>query len=87
MRSNQGCYRYHSEFFKGPSWEQQFFSQFTNDLPTSVKTGSVYMFADDTTICCTGVTGKKAIAQLNTALHELYEWCLINRFTPHPGKG
>ena len=62
------------------------FTLFTNDLPTSVKTGSVYMFADDTTIYCIGDTAEKAIAQLNKALHELYEWCLINRLTPQPGK-
>ena len=47
------------------------FSLFTYDLPTSVGTD---------------VTTDKAIAQLNTALHELYEWCLINRLTRHPGK-
>ena len=62
------------------------FALFTNDLPTSVKTGSVYMFADDTSIYCTGVTAEKAIAQLNTALQEIYEWCLFNRLTRHPGK-
>ena len=29
---------------------------------------------------------KKGIAQLNSALRELNEWCLINRLTPHPSK-
>ena len=43
------------------------------------------MFDDDTTIYCISDTAE-AIAQLNKALHELYEWCLINRLTPHPGK-
>ena len=27
-----------------------------------------------------------ALTQLNKALKELYEWCLENRLTPHPGK-
>ena len=62
------------------------FALFTNDLPTSVKTGSVYMFADDTSIYCTGVTAEKVIAQLNTALQEIYEWCLFNRLTRRQGK-
>ena len=31
-------------------------------------------------------TAEKSIAQLNTALRELNEWCLINRPTPHTSK-
>ena len=31
---------------------QGLFMLFTNDLPSSVPSGSVYMYADDTTICC-----------------------------------
>ena len=59
---------------------------FTNDLPSSVSSGSVYMFADDTTVYCMSDTAEKSIAQLNSALRELNEWCLINRLTPHPSK-
>ena len=62
------------------------FSMFTNDLPTSVVSGSVYMFADDTTIYCIGTSADEATAQLNLAMHELYSWCLANKLTPHPGK-
>ena len=39
------------------------------------------MFTDDTTFYCISDTAEKVIAQLNKALHELYEWCLINRLT------
>ena len=62
------------------------FSMFTNDLPTSVVSGSVYMFTDDTTIYCIGTSADEATAQLNLAMHELYSWCLANKLTPHPGK-
>ena len=62
------------------------FSMFTNDLPTCVVSGSVYMFTDDTTIYCIGTSADEATAQLNLAMHELYSWCLANKLTPHPGK-
>ena len=62
------------------------FTLFTNDLPISVTSGVLYMYADDTTIYCIGDSVDIAIAQLNKALNELYIWCLNNRLTPHPGK-
>ena len=62
------------------------FSMFTNNLPMSVVSGLVYMFADDTTIYCVGTSADKATAQLNLAMHELYSWCLSNKLTLHPGK-
>ena len=62
------------------------FTLFTNDLPSSVSSGSIYMFADDTTVYCISETAEKSIVLLNSALHELNEWCLINRLTPHPSK-
>lgn len=42
---------------------------FTNDLPSSVHSGSVYMYTDDT---CVGETADLAIDQLNKALREFY---------------
>ena len=48
------------------------FTLFTNDLPSSVETGEVYMFADDTTIYCISDTADGAITKLNTALRELH---------------
>ena len=62
------------------------FTLFTNDLPSSVSSGSVFMFADDTTVYCISEMAEKNIVQLNSALCELNEWCLINRLTPHPSK-
>ena len=49
------------------------FTLFTNDLPSSVSSGSVYMFADDTTVYCISDKAEKSIAKLNSALRELRE--------------
>ena len=62
------------------------FTLFTNDLPASVNSGSLYMYADDTTAYCIAESADIAIAQLNMTLKEVYMWCLTNRLTPHPGK-
>ena len=56
---------------------------FTNDLPSSVPSGSVYMYTDD---ACVGETADLAIDQLNKALREFYNLCLNNRLMPHPRK-
>ena len=62
------------------------FVLFTNDLLSSIDNGEVYMYADDTTIFTIGVSADEAIAKLNTALKELYKWCLCNKLTFHPKK-
>ena len=61
------------------------FSLFANELPSSLKSGSVYLISDDVTIYCIKNTVDEAVAQLDKALDELYDWCL-NRLTPHPQK-
>ena len=58
------------------------FVLFMNDLPRSVPSGSVYMYADDTTIYCVGETADLVIDQLNKTLREFYIWCLNNRLMP-----
>ena len=62
------------------------FVLFTNDLPSKVTEGTVYMYADDTTLFCIGRTVDEVIKSLNLALHELYTWCIIYKLTPHPKK-
>ena len=62
------------------------FTLFTNDLPSAVKSGELFMYADDTTVYSIGENVDQAVAQLNKALEELYTWCLNNRLTPHPVK-
>ena len=59
------------------------FSLFVNDLPLNVKSGSVYLFADDIMIYCIKRTADEAVTQLDKALDELYDWCILNRLTPH----
>ena len=48
--------------------------------------GSIYLFADDITIYCIKRTADEAVAQLDKALDELYDWCILNRLTRHPQK-
>ena len=62
------------------------FTLFTNDLPVSVSSGSLYMYADDTMAYFIAETIDIAIAQSNKTLKEVYTWYLTNRLTPHPGK-
>ena len=62
------------------------FTLFTNDLPAAIKMGSLFMYADDTSIFCIGESADAAIASLNRALQEVYRWCLENPLTPHPAK-
>jgi len=44
------------------------FTVFTNDLPSSVHSGSLDMFADGATVFCIGDSADMVIAQLNNAL-------------------
>ena len=62
------------------------FTIFSNDLPSAVRSGSLFMYADDTSIFCIGQSMDLAIALLNKALQGVYRWCQVNRLTPHPGK-
>ena len=62
------------------------FSLFVNDLPSSMKSGSVYLFADDFTIHCIKETADEAVAQLDKALDDLYDWYVLYRLIPHPQK-
>ena len=77
---------YPSVYHKGRCLVLTLFSLFTNDLPSSVTSSSVYLYVDDTTIYCIKRTQDEAVAQLNKALNVLYDWCLINRLTPYPEK-
>ena len=47
---------------------------------------TIYLFADDITIYCIKRTADEAVAQLDKALDGLYDWCILNRLTPHPEK-
>ena len=62
------------------------FALYTNDLPSAVTSGSVFMYADDTTVYCIGDTVDNTVTSLNKALSELNSWCLENSLTPHSAK-
>ena len=64
------------------------FTLYTSDLVASIQSGSVYMYADDTTVYCIGKTIDEVSAALNQSLKELpvYAWRAKNRLTPHPKK-
>ena len=71
---------------QGSVLDPTLFNIFTNDLPSMVQSGLLYMFTDDTTVFCRGDSADMAIAQLNKALHQVYTWFQNNQLTPHPGK-
>ena len=62
------------------------FSLYTNDMPDAVSSGTLFLYADDTTVYCTGSTVDEACSLLNKALNELNEWCVTNSLTPHSTK-
>ena len=62
------------------------FALYTNDLPRAVTSGSIFMYADDTTVYCIGDSVDNTVTSLNRALSELNSWCLENSLTPHPAK-
>ena len=62
------------------------FTLFTNDLPSSIKSGDTFMYADDTTVFCIGSSQDVACNLLNCALEELFTCSVTNHLTPHPGK-
>ena len=47
------------------------FTLFTNDLPAAITMGSLFIYADDTSLLCIGVSADAAIASLNRALLEV----------------
>ena len=62
------------------------YSLYTSDMPNAITSGTTHMYADDTTIYCTGKSIDVVTENLNKALNELYLWCLNNSLTPHPSK-
>lgn len=54
------------------------FVLYTSDLVGSVQSGTVHMYADDTTIYCIGKSIDEVAAALNQSLTELYAWFVRN---------
>ena len=62
------------------------FALYTGDLPEAVSSGSLYMYADDTTIYCIGESVDSVTNTLNNAQKELKDWSSKNNLVPHPNK-
>ena len=54
------------------------FSIFVNDLPESITSGDLFMFADDTTIFTIGKNIDNIVLMLQSVLDQLYIWCQSN---------
>ena len=62
------------------------FTRYSSDLPDAVDSGTVHLYADDTTLYGIAKTIDEVTYLLNKALSELMEWCQLNLLTPHPTK-
>lgn len=62
------------------------FTTYVNDLPSSIKSGEAFMFADDATIYTIGSSTDEVIISLQEILDQLQSWCLKNRLILHEGK-
>ena len=62
------------------------FASYVNDLPDSIASGEVYMYADDTTIYVVGNTVDDITTVLQAVLDQVNSWCLSNRLVVHEGK-
>ena len=63
------------------------FSIFVNDLPESITSGDLFMFADDTTIFTIGKNIDNIILMLQSVLAQLYTWCQSNRLVYKDSRG
>ena len=61
------------------------FTLFTNDLPAAITMGSLFMYADDTSIFCIGESLDAAVASLNRALQEGLRVVPRKTLNPSPG--
>ena len=62
------------------------FITYVNDLPDNIRSGEVYMYADDTTIYTIGNTTDEVAIALQVILDQLQTWCQNNRLIIHEGK-
>ena len=62
------------------------YSLHVNDLPSAITQGEMYLFADDTTVYCTGKDLESVVDTLNSIMDEIHSWCIRNKLKVHPGK-
>ena len=76
------CRSFDNHSLLGP----RLFITYVNDLPESIRSGEVYMYADDTTIHTIGNTTDEVAIALQVILDQLQTWCQKNRLIIHEGK-
>ena len=59
---------------------------YVNDLPEYVTAGEIFIYADDTTVYCTGKDVGTVISSLNTIMEQILSWSSSNLLTIHPIK-
>ena len=57
-----------------------------NDLPNYIEEGELSLFADNTNVYCIGNNVEEVVDMLNKVMAQVYDWCMKNKFTVHPGK-
>ena len=62
------------------------FSLHVSDLPLAIMQVEIYLFADDTTVYCTGRILESVIDKLSSIMDEIHSWCIRNKLKVHPGK-
>ena len=67
-------------------YRRQISVSYVNDLPDSITSGEVFMYADDTTIYVVGKTVDDITTALQAVLDHVNSWCLSNRLVLHEGK-
>ena len=55
------------------------FTIYINDIPSRVKTGKMFMFADDATVFVSGPSVESVQSQLTQAMQEVHEWTVDNK--------
>ena len=62
------------------------FSLYVNDLPSTIKSSEVSLFADDSTFYSIGSNIEEVIDALNETGKQIFTWCCENKLTIHTGK-
>ena len=55
------------------------FTIYLNDIPSHVKTGKMFMFADDAIVFVSGPSVESVQSQLTQAMQEVHEWTVDNK--------
>ena len=57
-----------------------------NDLPDCIEQGELSLFADDTNVYFIRNNVEGVVDMLNKVMAQVYDWCMKNKLTVHPGK-